>query len=82
MPYYDDEMTDLAVERFARWFDSQHNKAGGIWDQPARGDTERVGDKIYIRGGAGVEDDGSRKVLAVYRVVDARDGETVRKLRK
>ncbi len=81
MEHYDDKMTDRAVECFSRWHGSKHNTTGGVWQQPSRDHTKRIGDKIFIRGGSGSETDGSRVVLATYRVKRKGAQETVSKIR-
>jgi hypothetical protein len=59
MPYYDEEMTDRAVEAYF----ARAKKRGYEPQQPNRSLTERSGERIYIRNGADKEG-----LLATYRV--------------
>ena len=69
MPYYDDEMTDRAVEAHRRWALKQ---PGYIYDQPNRSETFRDGNMIYIA---------AYRFLARYRVIQTADGtERLRRL--
>lgn len=67
--YYDDEMTDRAVEAHRRWVLKQ---PGYIYDQPNRYETFRDGNMIYIA---------AYRLLARYRVIQTADGtERLRRL--
>ena len=70
MPYYDDEMTDHAVEVYRRWV----LKKGYIFDQPNRYETFREGNTISIGRRYG-------EPMARYRVIQTADGtERLRRL--
>jgi hypothetical protein len=72
MPYYDDELTDRAVELHFRWCrrdDGSVDHGRGEPMQPNRHDTHRDGDLITIAGG--------NRVLGRYRVLP---GDRLRRL--
>src|SRR4051794_11127173 len=69
MPYYDDEMTDRAVNAYARWC----RGTCGAFNQPNRDETFRDGNTISIGRYNG-------KPMARYRVIKTRSGERVRRL--